>query len=40
MMIELEGKNKVANETKSVVSKETAEAQKTRDEVNEIRDSC
>jgi dynein heavy chain len=40
MMIDLEGKTKVANETEAICSKDTAEAQKTRDEVNEMRDSC
>ena len=40
MMIELEAKTKVANETEAVVSKEAAEAQKTKDEVNEMRNSC
>lgn len=40
MMIELEGKTKVANETETVCLKEAAEAQKTRDEVNLMRDSC
>jgi len=40
MMIDLEGKTKVANETEAVCSRDTAEAQKTRDEVNEMRDSC
>lgn len=40
MMIELEGKSKQANETELVVSKEAAEAQKTKDQVNEMRDSC
>lgn len=40
MMIDLEAKTKVANETEAVCSKDTAEAQKTRDEVNEMRDSC
>ena len=40
MMIELEGKTKVANETETVCSREAGEAQKTRDEVNEMRESC
>ena len=40
MMIDLEGKTKVANETEAVCMKDTAEAQKTKDEVNEMRDSC
>lgn len=39
-MIELEGKTKVANETETVCSREAGEAQKTRDEVNEMRESC
>lgn len=40
MMIELEGKTKEANVTEITVSKEAGEAQKKRDEVNEMRDSC
>lgn len=40
MLIDLEKKNKIANETEHICLKEAAEAQKTKDEVNEMRDSC
>ncbi|CAK85038.1 unnamed protein product (macronuclear) [Paramecium tetraurelia] len=40
MMVELEGKSKEANATEQTVSKEAAEAQKKKDEVNEMRNSC
>lgn len=40
MMVELEGKSKEANATETIVSKEAGEAQKKKDEVNEMRDSC
>jgi len=36
----LEIETKAANEKEAVCSKDTAEAQKKRDEVNEMRESC
>ena len=40
MMAQLEIETKAANETEITCSKEASEAQKKRDEVNEMRESC
>ena len=40
LMIELESKTKIANEAEAICSKEAAEAQVQRDEVNIIKDDC
>ena len=40
MVVELEGKTKIANETAAVCQKEANEAQIIRDEVSEQRASC
>ena len=40
MMAQLEVETKAANETEAVCSREASEAQKKRDEVNEMRESC
>ncbi len=40
MLIELEVKTKIANETEAIVSKEAAIAQTQADEVNELKTNC
>jgi dynein heavy chain len=40
LLVELDVKSKIANETEAVVSKEAAIAQTQADEVNELKTNC